>query len=406
MLKLQFITFLCRSLPAVVIFGVMIPNLETVEAQSISPGYVICERRSNGALIVRQRCHRRQARVRLLEDLRGPAGDTGPQGPVGPAGPEGESGVLGIYGDGSSGNVNLTTPGQLEAGTLFHNITIPAATTLVIPSGITLRCSGTFTNQGTIEVSPFAIGASHSNNEGDHLSHVNVRPAAAGLSAGAAGNGGSGVSGNPEVPGGVPAAALNSLTARALLNPGASGGGGGGAPGFSTANVPGLDVYEGGAGGGTLRVLCQGGVYNEGTITASGLPGTGPGTGGGAGGIVILASSSEIVNSGLIQASAANGNNASQGSAIAAGGGGGGGYVHLLAPIVDNAGLIEVAGGNGGTTGGGIPPSDASGGGAGGSLAGSGGAGGDANNTAGLGANGEDGEVFTTIVFNPAYLFQ
>jgi len=390
------------------------------EAQNRRRGWVICERSSNGALVVRRMCHPKQTRVfdptmfvgpqgergekgeQGEQGLQGPVGQTGSQGPVG------ESGALGIYGDGSAGDLNLTDVNQLDGSGLFHNIVVPVGVNLMIPSGVTLRCTGSFTNSGTVEIEPFAAGAYQSNNDGD-FSHLGHRPAAPGLSFGGAANGAAGTGGGDPIPGAQPTVALSSLTLRSLLSPGSNGGGGGGALGFTTFELVGINLVEGGSGGGTLRIICRNGIFNNGTISANGTSGIGSGVGGGAGGAIILASAQEIVNDGMIEANGGAGVAANRAQSISGGGGGSGGLVHLLSPSPDNGnGDITVTGGAGGagpSDPGGIPPTAASSGGAGGSLAGAGGAGGQIDNDVNGGENGEAGLLLITTVSEPAYLF-
>jgi len=385
------------------------------EAQTRRRGWVICERSSNGALVVRRMCHPKQTRVfdpTMFEGQqgeRGEKGEQGEQGPIGLTGPQGsvgESGALGIYGDGSAGDLDLTDVNQLDGSGSFHNIVVPVGANLMIPSGVTLRCTGSFINNGTIEIEPFASGAYQSNNDGS-FSHLGHRPAGAGLSFGGAANGAAGTGGGNPIPGAQPTVALSSLTLRSLLSPGPNGGGGGGALGFTTYELDGINSVEGGSGGGTLRIICRDGIFNNGTISANGTSGIGSGVGGGAGGVIILASAQEIVNDGMIQANGAAGIGAHRPQLISGGGGGGGGLVHLLSPSPDNGnGDITVTGGAGGASNpGSIPALEASSGGAGGSLAGAGGAGGQIDNDVNSGENGEAGLVLMTTVAEPAYLF-
>ena len=87
----------------------------------------------------------------------GPQGPDGPQGAMGAPGVDGVAGTDGslrIYGNGSAGahvvsvaeDWGSTPPSNL----MFTDFTINSGMTLDIPSGIVIRCKGTFTNNGTI----------------------------------------------------------------------------------------------------------------------------------------------------------------------------------------------------------------------------------------------------------------
>jgi hypothetical protein len=82
---------------------------------------------------------------------------SGPAGPTGPTGPTGENGQLRIFSDGSAGVLAVTTGASLlgrvpDATFQFTDATISAGAIRTVPSGTLLRCTGTFTNNGTIVV--------------------------------------------------------------------------------------------------------------------------------------------------------------------------------------------------------------------------------------------------------------
>jgi hypothetical protein len=316
--------------------------------------------------------------------LQGPAGIQGEQGPQGDVGSTGATGVQGlpgkdgslrVYGDGSDGNCGFGGDVN-DTNKQCTDIIIPSGSIAKVPSGTILRCTGRFENNGTIIVSPYAQGGLYGTpiKNGDTGP---LQPANPGISRVVAGNG---LSGPPStaIDGGEPGLGLTEAEARTILKPGPLGGGGGGA-----ASLVGGYNLAGSQGGGTITILCAGGITNSGSILVNGqnpsTPGGAGGAGGGAGGIVILASQGNIVNSGHIEAKGSDGLAPFAAVNNAGGGGGGGGIVHLLAPSVDVvSGTIDVSGGKGwpaGTNAGGGPAYRGSGG-AGGSLGGAGGYGG------------------------------
>jgi hypothetical protein len=112
---------------------------------------VICKKRSNGAITLRtRRCSASETKVTNITAL---TGATGPTGAPGSAGSEGADGSLRIYGDGSSGALNVATTTSWsgsEALGQYTDCSIAAGVTLTVPTGTVLRCSGSFTNDGTI----------------------------------------------------------------------------------------------------------------------------------------------------------------------------------------------------------------------------------------------------------------
>jgi Collagen triple helix repeat (20 copies) len=290
----------------------------------------------------------------------GPVGANGVQGPTGPVGPQGTPGALAFYGDGSDGALtisssvdwNSTPPGGMLQ---FSSFTITSAGSLTVPSGLVIRVTGSVTIAGPILVGP-APGISNANWGGGCAPYP-----------------------VPYVYGtGQPG--LNSLKARTLLRPSASQGG-----------------------GGVLTILAAGNILiaSTGTISASGNAGStavypvyvSPTAS--AGGIVILASKTAVTNLGSIRTVGGDGANQTCCS-YAAGGGGGGGIIHLLGPSL-TLGNYNVSGGAAATQGSVIPePTALPGGGCGGSGGSSGATGGQPGGT---------GQVFTTIVAEPASLF-
>jgi hypothetical protein len=307
--------------------------------------------------------------------IQGDQGDTGAAGATGGQGLPGKDGSLRVFGDGSAG---ICSPGGdvTDTNKQCTDIIIASGQTAKVPSGTVLRCTGRFENYGTIIVSPYAQGGLY----GTSIKNGDIgalQPAHPGISRVVAGNG---LSGPPStaIEGGEPGLGLTEAEARTILKPGPLGGGGGGA-----ASLVGGYNLAGSQGGGTITILCAGGITNAGSILANGQKPSTPegvgGAGGGAGGIVIIASQGSITNTGDIETKGSNGLAPFPAGYNAGGGGGGGGIVHLLAPSVDVlSGTIDVSGGKGwpaGTIPAGAPAYRGSGG-SGGSLGGAGGYGG------------------------------
>ncbi|MHA7839461.1 MAG: hypothetical protein ACX98W_18520 [bacterium] len=311
----------------------------------------------------------------------GATGAAGSQGPEGPQGPQGASGSVLAYGDGSAGNVTISsntdwrvappTNGNYQ----FEDLTIQAGATLTVPSGTVIRASGALSNQGTILVD-FGLRGER------WFGNADPFPALAGNAMTPAQNGG-GLAFSPE-------------QLRQRLDPGPLGGGNG-------ARGNGSPDNDGGPAGGSLVLRARLGITNSGVIDAdggNGLPGDGgdDGGGGGGGGFLILASDGDIESSGIVRA---NGGDGVSGllSDDCGGGGGGGGLIHLISPNANAVGgTLSVAGGGFGST-----ICSCCGGSAGGAMAGNGGAGSDDNTSA---TAGQDGQVLRTQVPAAGALFQ
>jgi len=373
-------------------------------------GPVLCLR--NKKLIVREgECKPREAKVNLAEfgalgpqGPQGPAGADGARGPAGPEGPMGEDGQLRIYGDGwaetntVSANEDWRDAEELPANLQFTDFTVDPGVTLHVPSGLVIRCIGTFTNNGTIIVSTAAAGGLRAASGGRIRVDASVRPAHPGVAKSAPGAGEMGDD-TYERKGGLGGLHLTEAEARLVLAPGIVGGGGGGAS---------LGESDGGGGGGSFTVLAGIGVVNNGTIIANGESVSIGGGGGGAGGVVILASPYSVTNGAAGNIRANGGAGGDSDTNEGAGGGGGGGIVHLLAPSITNDGAISVAGGSAGTAGdfGSVIALPRAGGGGGGGCGGSGGNGGgvtDDDDPAEASAGGSGFSVQTLV--DPTALF-
>lgn len=348
---------------------------------------------------------------------KGDTGDTGGTGATGATGATGSSGSANIYGDGSAGALSISANTDWTAGTpstdlKFTTCSVDAGKTLTVPSGLIIRCTGTFSNAGTITVSTASGGGYASiENTAPNYPEVYSAPPQPGLTARVATDGqlGDNTVDRPGGRGGVALAGSGSsqLLLGLLLNPGPLAGAGG-----AVSRGPGNEV-QGGKGGGSLVVLAQGTLTNSGTGTISadgaGAP-TNQGQGGGGGGIVILASKVSVTNMGTVTARGANGRDRADG--VGPGGGGGGGLIHFISSTAPVPGVVGVnyfvTGGTAGSTGAGKlldnPRSGGGGGGAG--VAGNGGNGGmvDTNDDVLAGGVGTMGLLLSTTA-DPSYLF-
>jgi hypothetical protein len=327
---------------------------------------------------------------------------SGSSGSAGSAGAAGADGALRVYGDGSAGALTISAntdwtiapPANLQ----FTDVTIAAGVILNVPSGTVIRCSGSFTNNGTITVTTGGLGASSSTNGGE----FEINPAAQGIAESAAASGEFGDNTVVRIAGrgGV---AFGQLSLRDVVLPGPDAGGGGG-----TAVETSAAFKNGGPGGGSLVVLAKTAIVNSatGVIHAdAGVPGAGGG--GGAGGVVILATPGALNQAGSISANGTNGGAAN--IDVAGGGGGGGGLIHFISPSLTNGGTNAVLHGLGAAGGTIVSTSPRSAGGGGGACAGNGGIGGavatnGSGNAASAANPGTDGLVLTTAA-DPSSMF-
>ncbi len=361
----------------------------SASAQSAS-STVICKKNSNGAIALRnRRCAARETKITNISTLQGATG------------PQGSDGALRIYGDGSSGALTVSSSGTwsgTEALGQYTACSIATGVTLTVPTGTVIRCSGSFTNDGTIVVSnPYlgpqsggiaASGGILPNNEGASLGGL-------GWGRVAASSGGYG-SNTATVAGGFGGFGLAVNFAANILRPGPLGGGAGGAP---------VGSY-GTSGGGTLTVLASGAIANSGTIRADGVSAIAGLGGGGAGGIIILASKTSVSNEAGGALEADGGDGGASNSFRASSGGGGGGLIHILSPVITMTGTTSVLGGAAGDSSTNVTNSPRGGGAAGGSMVGAGGAGGSVatNNTISGTSAGGEGLVIQTLT-DPTSLF-
>jgi hypothetical protein len=275
----------------------------------------------------------------------------------------------------------------------FASVTINAGQTLTVPAGTTIRCSGAFTNNGTLVVNTGAAGRGTNFSAGSPASSGPISAAHAGDSFGSATGGTFHDNSIAELVGlnaGIGGVGIPQAVARTSFDQFRMGGGAG------------AGAVNGGNGGGLVKIYCAGSIINSGAINADGATGGG-GVGGGGGGIVILASRTSVGNTGTI--SAAGGNGGVDGFAFGASGGGGGGIVVMVSPTAPVAGTTNVSGGAGATATNTQATKGRLGGMGGGASGGNGGVGGTVSSS-GVNASSAGGAAgYTlTIVADPAYM--
>lgn len=257
-----------------------------------------------------------------------------------------------IYGNGSNGNLNVTSGVHYFEGTYsgignsqFRSITVAAGATLLIPSGAMIKVLESVTVHGTLAVQPGAQPSAMG--PGTTSPAVPVGPNYFGNAAHSGGSENAGTStasfvqGRPG-PGASAPLLTQSAPAELAIRPTYLGGGAGGNSGGTTG---------GGAGGGFTAIVAGGtiSIAAGGKVSAVGSAGT-TGAGGGGGGILVLASRTFVDNHGTLDVSGGAGGDGSSSDnfgytyAWGAGGGGGGGIVHLIAPVMF-PGTTLVAGG-------------------------------------------------------------
>jgi hypothetical protein len=347
-----------------------------------------------GPLRIRSQCKRRETQVdpsALGLLVAGPPGSPGTPGAPGAPGTPGADGQLRIYGDGSAGARVVASDETFDdANRQYTNFTVASGVTLTIPSGTVIRCTGTFTNDGTIVVATGSVGGAEAVR--DATIDSTYQPPGEGVAPGAAARGELGPAGSFYF-GGFGGTGLTAAQARSILQPGVRAGGGGS-----------CGVFSGSKGGGGLTVLAAGAIVNNGTLRADGDGPGAFGSGGGAGGVVVLASRQRLENRGVIGADGGAGG--PNGTSDGPGGGGGGGIVHMLAPVIDDTGSVSVQGGAAGNLSGTKATGLRAGGGAGGSCGGAGGSGGSvgSNDTALAAGSGGAGHFLKTLA-DPTALF-
>jgi hypothetical protein len=283
-------------------------------------------------------CPRGYIEVLDTASFQGPAGSNGldgangTNGTNGSNGSDGQDGMDAAWGDGSAGAKVISANETFDDDNVqFTDFTVNSGVTVTVPSGTIIRCTGTATINGTINVDP-AGSSGQPNSLGSN------KPASQGLSSQSSGDGEVGSNGANRQ-GGYAATALDSTIGRSIIRPSvfSGGAGGGGLSGTSTT----------GEGGGGFAIYCKDGINISGTGTIAADGGYGGNCqGGGAGGVIVLASLGTVTHTGIVRASGATGGFTS--IFCANGGGGGGGLIHILAQTItgNNANLV-VTGGSG-----------------------------------------------------------
>jgi hypothetical protein len=260
----------------------------------------------------------------------GPIGLTGATGATGATGPQGPAGIgLNLYGDGSAGALiigvgstvdwNTTPP---AGGVSFTNITVSG--TLIVPSGLIIRATGTVNISGNLLVQ--ANGGSPVASQAPTVSTTNSTGGTGGL-------------------------AVNTLLARQMVVPPLLFGG---APGAGNNGLPNQGVA-----GGTLTIFAGDTLTLSGLVKADGTAGytdvdaTKNVGGGGSGGFLTLAARNGITiqGTGLVSTRGGQGGNGNVSLNNRPGGGGGGGIIHLIAPALTGATLGTTVLVNGGPAG-------------------------------------------------------
>ncbi|WP_455200870.1 hypothetical protein [Kaarinaea lacus] len=301
-------------------------------------------------------------------------------------------------GDGSAGTLNITANSNWvssnPANINFTDCSIAAGFTLMVSAGTVIRCTGDFTNDGTITVAP----AGNNSVFGLHSQgSYSMRSPGAGDAYSPAGQPGFSrdfVTTPITLVGGAESVGIPQSVAVSSWNRFRIGGSAGSAHQSGSS----------GSGGGLVKILVRGAIINNGQISADGVSGSQGG--GGGGGIVVVASLTSVTNASGATIEANGGAGSSFQANNGAAGGGGGGIVVMIAPTIDNSGTVSVTGGSAGAsdpTAGAVNIAQSSGGGGGGACGGNGGTGGSVASTgeANAASAGSDGYVIE-LTANPA----
>jgi len=331
--------------------------------------------------VLRATCPRGYSELLNTGTLVGATGPTGATGNTGPAGLDGETAV---YGTGELGDLVVTTGTTTSLlGTAQHaNCTVQSGATLQVESGTILRCTGTFTNDGTVTV--FSSRNRGSFSFSSNAASGALVPPSSGVALTTAGSPEYSTSGAFNGGKGGTGLGASSYPEGTIVRAPNGQGGGGGAAGHGQSTV-------GGHGGGWFAIYAVGAISvgATGSVTATGDDG-GSCSGGGGGGIVVLASKTSVSVSGTIDVSGGDGGASTVN--CGAGGGGGGGMVMSISPTTSvPSGSVLVNGGSAGT--GAAPSTPASGGGGGGASRGNGG---DGQGSATSPTSGSSGSNATT----------
>lgn len=241
----------------------------------------------------------------------------------------------GYFGDGSDGNVTISSNTTLTTDMNYDNLTINS-TFILDTAGYRIFVKGIYTNNGTIR-----------NNGGNGGNGTTPGTAAASgtLSGGATGGNGNGVAGAGSGGGGggiVFIAARNVAVQGTIQAIGGNGGNGSGVAGAPT---------NGNNGGTVTKTLIQTGNSGNGGNSGGG----GNGGSGGSGSVSKASRGSypilTLMIDGITQLSGGSGGGGGGSDASAAGGGGGGqgGVIIFIYSVLTTSGTLTVTGGTGGT---------------------------------------------------------
>ncbi len=241
------------------------------------------------------------------------------------------------FGDGSDGDVTISSNTTLTSNKFYRNLTINSGVTLTV-DGYGIWVSGTLTLNGTISAKGGDAGIGQGYQPGVAAGSY-LRPMSNGAGAGASGiNGG-------EAGGSIPGGSNRSGGA------GGTGGNGSSNNGGAAASVTQVDTttYRMGLFAGNTQAQNGGNRIGGGTGGGAGgwQSGVAHGGGGGGGGDVIVLITRHVTGSGTVTAAGGNGA-ANPGGNTGGGGGGGGGMVVFVCADASHSLTITVAGGTGG----------------------------------------------------------
>lgn len=289
------------------------------------------------------------------------------------------------FGDGSDGDVVISTNTTLTRDMYYNNLTVNSSITLT-PNGFKVFVKEELIVNGTIS----AKGSNGGNGGNGGNSNSGGSPGTGGTAGVGETNGGVGSGGEGSNPAAAAPAAANATNSISIVN-GVSGGNstsarlggtGNGAVGGTTTNVfrPSSLIQS-------FTLFNNVGIFTKGAASGGGRGGPGLGDdvgvhsfgGGGGGGasggvggiLAIYAKKVTVSATGSITAAGGNGGNGGNGGTSRSsgatsndytgnggggGGGGSGGSIILVYAVLVNSGLITASGGNGGTGGsGGVP---------------------------------------------------
>lgn len=144
------------TITSILIVAAGAPQLEPASAQRKCQSAV--SKVANGTVVTKLTTRTRKGRclVGAAAALTGPAGASEATGPTGANGAYGQ---LRVYGDDSSRELIISGSATLlDVSSMFTDEVINNGATLTVPSGTVIRRTGTFTNNGMINVNEGASG--------------------------------------------------------------------------------------------------------------------------------------------------------------------------------------------------------------------------------------------------------